>query len=186
MLDSIIASDILYNHHAYSVAKSCPTLVTPWTIAHQAPLSMRFSRQQCWSGLPFSSGFWRNDWFYEWSRNYTRWGCNLLDCHTLRKFKIKQKNCLCTWKNHGSHQLKEFSMQKRKQIEPSNSWGHKESDTTEWLKWTELNWDIALENPRVNYGCPPKKPGNIVIELEREVVSQLHGIDRSKSWIVRE
>ena len=27
--------------------------VTPWTIAHQAPLSMGFSRQECWSGLPF-------------------------------------------------------------------------------------------------------------------------------------
>ena len=26
---------------------------TPWTIAHQAPLSMRFSRQEYWSGLPF-------------------------------------------------------------------------------------------------------------------------------------
>ena len=26
---------------------------TPWTIAHQAPLSMGFSRQQCQSGLPF-------------------------------------------------------------------------------------------------------------------------------------
>ena len=25
--------------------------VTPWTVAHQAPLSMGFSRQQCWSGL---------------------------------------------------------------------------------------------------------------------------------------
>ena len=30
-------------------------LVTPWTIAHQAPLSMRFSRQEYWSGLPFPS-----------------------------------------------------------------------------------------------------------------------------------
>ena len=29
--------------------------VTPWTIAHQAPLSMEFSRQEYWSGLPFSS-----------------------------------------------------------------------------------------------------------------------------------
>ena len=27
--------------------------VTPWTIAHQAPLSKRFSRQEYWSGLPF-------------------------------------------------------------------------------------------------------------------------------------
>ena len=26
---------------------------TPWTIAHQAPLSMEFSRQECWSRLPF-------------------------------------------------------------------------------------------------------------------------------------
>ena len=25
---------------------------TPWTVAHQAPLSMGFPRQECWSGLP--------------------------------------------------------------------------------------------------------------------------------------
>ena len=25
---------------------------TPWTVAFQAPLSMGFSRQECWSGLP--------------------------------------------------------------------------------------------------------------------------------------
>ena len=29
--------------------------VTPWTVAHQAPLSMRFSRQEYRSGLPFPS-----------------------------------------------------------------------------------------------------------------------------------
>ena len=28
---------------------------TPWTIAYQAPLSMGFSRQEYWSGLPFPS-----------------------------------------------------------------------------------------------------------------------------------
>ena len=38
-----------------SVARSCPTLVTPWTVAHQAPLSMGFSRQVYWSGVPFPS-----------------------------------------------------------------------------------------------------------------------------------
>ena len=27
--------------------------VTPWTVAHQAPLSMELSRQEYWSGLPF-------------------------------------------------------------------------------------------------------------------------------------
>ena len=28
---------------------------TPWTVAHQAPLSMEFSWQEHWSGLPFPS-----------------------------------------------------------------------------------------------------------------------------------
>ena len=29
--------------------------LTPWTVAHQAPLSMGFSRQEYWSGLSFPS-----------------------------------------------------------------------------------------------------------------------------------
>ena len=27
--------------------------VTPWTVTHQSPLSMGFSRQEYWSGLPW-------------------------------------------------------------------------------------------------------------------------------------
>ena len=27
--------------------------MTPWAVAHQTPLSMEFSRQEYWSGLPF-------------------------------------------------------------------------------------------------------------------------------------
>ena len=35
---------------------SCIRLfVTPWAVAHQAPLSLGFSRQEYWSGLPFPS-----------------------------------------------------------------------------------------------------------------------------------
>ena len=37
------------------VAKSCPTLAIPWTVARQAPLSMGFFRQEYWSGLSFPS-----------------------------------------------------------------------------------------------------------------------------------
>ena len=37
------------------VAKSCPTLASPRTVAHQAPLSMGFSRQEYWSRLAFPS-----------------------------------------------------------------------------------------------------------------------------------
>ena len=35
------------------VAKSCPTLETPGTVAGQVPLSMGSPRQEYWSGLPF-------------------------------------------------------------------------------------------------------------------------------------
>ena len=31
------------------------SFATPWTTAHQAPLSIEFSRQEYWSGLPFPS-----------------------------------------------------------------------------------------------------------------------------------
>ena len=37
------------------VAQSCPTLCDPWTVAHQTPPSMGFSRPEYWSGLPFPS-----------------------------------------------------------------------------------------------------------------------------------
>ena len=33
--------------------KSCPTLCNPWTVALRASLSMGFSRQEYWRGLPF-------------------------------------------------------------------------------------------------------------------------------------
>ena len=42
------------------VIQSCPTLGTPWTVAHQAPLSMKFSRPLEWVAIPFSSTFGQN------------------------------------------------------------------------------------------------------------------------------
>ena len=37
------------------ITQSCLTVATPWTVARQAPLSMGFSKQEYWSGLPFPS-----------------------------------------------------------------------------------------------------------------------------------
>ena len=37
------------------VAKLCPTPATPWTVTCQSPLSMGFSKQEYWNGLPFPS-----------------------------------------------------------------------------------------------------------------------------------
>ena len=36
-------------------AQSCQIFVTPWTVACQVPLSLEFSRQEYWKGLPFPS-----------------------------------------------------------------------------------------------------------------------------------
>ena len=64
---SISVNDTIWTYHVLKdwntsndgggglVAKSCPTLVTPWTIVCQAPLSMGFSMQEYWRGSPFPS-----------------------------------------------------------------------------------------------------------------------------------
>ena len=44
---------LMFEFHVCSVAQLCLTLATPWTVACQDPLSMEFSRQEYWSGLPF-------------------------------------------------------------------------------------------------------------------------------------
>ena len=48
-------SEIHKTYNCCLIAKSCLTDATPWTIAHQAPLSMGFPRQEYWSGLKFPS-----------------------------------------------------------------------------------------------------------------------------------
>ena len=47
--------NMFLRQHCCLLTKSCPTLATPWTEAHQASLSMGFPRQEYWSGLPFAS-----------------------------------------------------------------------------------------------------------------------------------
>ena len=41
--------------HAWNSLSHVQLFVTPWTIAHRAPLSMEFSRQEYWSGFHSSS-----------------------------------------------------------------------------------------------------------------------------------
>ena len=45
-----------YINYVCSVTQSCLTLCDPWSVAHQTPLSMEFSRQVYWSRLPFPLG----------------------------------------------------------------------------------------------------------------------------------
>ena len=44
----------IYNTDVHSCSLSHVQLcVTPWTVTRQAPLSIRFPRQEYWNGLPF-------------------------------------------------------------------------------------------------------------------------------------
>ena len=45
----------LYGHHKHQSLNHAQLFVIPWTIAHETPLSMKFSRQEYWSGFPFLS-----------------------------------------------------------------------------------------------------------------------------------
>ena len=45
----------MYNSVCKTRVSHVQLSVTPWPVARQAPLSMEFSRQDYWSGLPFPS-----------------------------------------------------------------------------------------------------------------------------------
>ena len=62
---------IYYGLPLYYLIHQCAELLsyvqlfaTPWTIAHQPPPSMGFSRQEYWSGLPFPSSQFINNEVY--------------------------------------------------------------------------------------------------------------------------
>ena len=57
VMNKIMKKDLLYATGARVLSRfSCVRLlVILWTVAHQAPLSKGFSRQEYWSGLPFPS-----------------------------------------------------------------------------------------------------------------------------------
>ena len=59
------------------VAQSCPTLVTPWTAAYQAPPPMGFSRQKYWSGVPLPSPI------QPWHTPFPIWKQSIVPCPVL-------------------------------------------------------------------------------------------------------
>ena len=58
MLDRCLTDDghlftIMCVHVSIQSLSPVHLFVTPWTVAHEAPLPMRFLKQEYWSGLPF-------------------------------------------------------------------------------------------------------------------------------------
>ena len=52
---SSVIYDLTFQRGDLCVLSYVQLFVTLWAVAHQAPLSMGFSRQEYWSGLPFFS-----------------------------------------------------------------------------------------------------------------------------------
>ena len=66
LISKIVLKELLLNYYIFNFLHekcifswkwkcSCSVVVTPWTVARQAPLSNEFSKQEYWSGLPFPS-----------------------------------------------------------------------------------------------------------------------------------
>ena len=74
---------------SYSVMSNSATL---WTVACQAPLSMGFSRQEYWSGLPFLPPSWPRD--QTWASCIGRW--ILYHWVTWKYLWLKKRGSACS------------------------------------------------------------------------------------------
>ena len=59
---TLLRSASLSLEHVCCVFSHVQLFAVPWTVAHKAPLSMRLSRQEYWTGLPFPSPGDLPDW----------------------------------------------------------------------------------------------------------------------------
>ena len=105
MCTSVLSLAYYFGENKYQILSiyfyyiSCVRLfATPWAVAYQAPLSMGFSRQEYWSGLPFSSPGDLPDPVIEPgspSENTISWQNNIIYRFLLYKLKIIHlKSCL--------------------------------------------------------------------------------------------
>ena len=71
------------------IAQLSPTLWDPMAIARQAPLSVEFSGQEYWSGLPFPSPFRRNRYIYSFQKPHIPLNLGEKSSNFIRETHIK-------------------------------------------------------------------------------------------------
>ena len=108
--------------------------VTPWTVACQAPLSLEFSRQEDWSGMPF---------------------------HSLpQKVKTPKIFHRHTKPNYfkSKREFKEAIFKSKRQLRKITESVYAMHETTAWIAYTDLEklrnkitrgWILRLQNPHV-------------------------------------
>ena len=145
--------------------------VTPLTAAHQAPLSLGFSRQEHWSGLPFPSPMQENE-KWKWSCSVvfdpqrphglqpTRLLCPLdfpgkstgVGCHCLLQWCLGEfQNNYCCWacRYHGSQGI--YGMEKKEivcTLEEHMAWASAPTGTSGHLPQAARH-QLQLRNSRV-------------------------------------
>ena len=145
-------------------AQSRLTLCDPmdWAVARQTPLSMGFSRQEYWRGLPFPTpGHLPNtgieppssalaDGFFTTSAT---WGA--------LKITLWTEDEMAGWHHHlNGHG---FVWTPGVGLARWGSLGHKESDTTERLNWTDLRCCLVAKlSPSLCYPTDCSPPGSSV------------------------
>ena len=92
-------------------------LTTPWTAAHQSPLSMGFSRQEYWSGLPLPSPL--HTWLYTKDIYFSLDFGFCLSTHSFWRRQWHPTPVLLPRKSHGQRSLEGYG-----------PWGRNESDMT--------------------------------------------------------
>ena len=91
----------LKSQHANRFRRVC-LFSTPWTVAHQASMSMGFSRQKYWSGLPFpSAGIFTSQGSNPYLLHLLHWQVGSLSLAlllSLNSYEVAQTlNCSCLW-----------------------------------------------------------------------------------------
>ena len=140
------------------VTKLCPALfATLWTVTHQPPLSMGFFKHEYWNGLPFpspgltqgsNSCLLHGRWIlYHWA---PRVACLYnTHIHFSLSLSVQEKGTtedeMAGWHHWLYGRESEWTPgvgDGQGGLACCDSWGHKESDTTELLNWTE--WMLAI------------------------------------------
>ena len=125
-------------------------LWTPWTVARPAPLSMEFSRQEYWSGLPFPSPedlpnpvieprspeLQADSLLTELPGNSLIFKFVLINFKlNLKQFKLKFKILNLPRQWHPTPVLLPGKSHGRRSLVRCSPWGHEESDRTERLRF---------------------------------------------------